>query len=82
MTAPTGLPACSAPGGPWVGLPCQAQRAARGLRPPGTGAAIVQGYGGGGKHSLHCRVYLTFHRTSLRFVFVFMKKSVFNFKPW
>lgn len=29
-----------------------------------------------------CKLYLTFQRTLLHLVLGFMKKSVFNFKPW
>lgn len=56
---------------------------ASGTRPPGAlmGTLRLQVYDGK-EHSFHCKLYLTFHRTLLHFVFGFMKKSVFNFKPW
>lgn len=33
-------------------------------------------------HFFPCKLYLTFQRTLLHLVLGFMKKSVFNFKPW
>lgn len=49
---------------------------------PGPDGDIVHAVYDSKEHSFHCKLYLTFHRTLLHFVFGFMKKSVFNFKPW
>lgn len=39
-------------------------------------------YGSRAHFFFPCKLYLTFQRTLLRLVLGFMKKSVFNFKPW
>ena len=63
--------------------PCRDQQSGQqnSAVPHGDRDVALTVYGGKGC-SFHCKLYLTFHRTLLHFVFGFMKKSVFNFKPW
>lgn len=76
---------CPQPRGVPTAQPAHAgsSRATGGTQLPGTWTVTLRTQVYDGKeHSFHCKLYLTFHRTLLHFVFGFMKKSVFNFKPW